>query len=318
MMSNTTPTTASPVELRHYLSSRGRICNRSSEIEVVAAIAFFLLRRKEPLVSRLNHTTLEFFGDPERSSRFFEVLSTYFWFITELSQGVSNSGFQVVPFETFLCFLAGSLRPPSGHWYTKKETLPQLQQSLPLSCCHPLPSTGIAATKGAAFCSLKEPPPTLQQTSHCKEGVGPDVSVKLSNSECLRVTSWMQSIQGNTFLHDVFDFKPKQSKKQVLSTKEKRMYLSPNLVLNKARTQELNKQRAPVVSSFSARHRRLSGASHRLIGVSCRRPIVRSASSAVRPPARRPIVSSHRLIVVSPIVRSSAVHRPLSPTLSIA
>ncbi|XP_031473752.1 uncharacterized protein LOC116246169 [Nymphaea colorata] len=97
--------------------------------------------------------------------------------------------------------------------------------------------------------------------AYIEEGVGPDVSVKLSNSECLRVTSWMQSIQmnmfknflgggfqthllGNTFLHDVFDFKPKQSKKQVLSTKEKRMYLSPNSVLNKARTQELNKQRS--------------------------------------------------------------------------
>ncbi|KAF3772112.1 Aspartic proteinase nepenthesin-1 [Nymphaea thermarum] len=53
---------------------------------------------------------------------------------------------------------------------------------------------------------------------------GPDVSVKLSNSECLRVTSWMQSIQ--------------------------RMYLSPNSVLNKARTQELNKQRSNARVAF--------------------------------------------------------------------
>nr|DAD20647.1 TPA_asm: hypothetical protein HUJ06_022110 [Nelumbo nucifera] len=92
-------------------------------------------------------------------------------------------------------------------------------------------------------------------------GSGPNISLKLSNSDSLTVTTWAQSIQvnmfrsflgggfqthmlNNPFLHDVFDFRPKASKKQVLSTKEERMLYSPNSVSNKARTQELNRRRS--------------------------------------------------------------------------
>ncbi|KAF3776256.1 Interferon-related developmental regulator 1 [Nymphaea thermarum] len=57
--------------------------------------------------------------------------------------------------------------------------------------------------------------------AYVQDGIAPDVIVKLSNCDCLKVNSWTRTIQGNPFLYDVFDFKPKQSKKQVLSTKEK-------------------------------------------------------------------------------------------------
>ncbi|CAN6452082.1 unnamed protein product [Victoria cruziana] len=96
--------------------------------------------------------------------------------------------------------------------------------------------------------------------AYIQDGVIPDVVVKLRNCECLNINSWTLTIQMNMFrgflggglqthlmvnplLHDVFDFKPKQSKKLALSTKEKRMFLSPNSCVNKARTQKLNKQR---------------------------------------------------------------------------
>ncbi|XP_077242157.1 uncharacterized protein LOC143882569 [Tasmannia lanceolata] len=93
-----------------------------------------------------------------------------------------------------------------------------------------------------------------------EDGVRPDISLNLG-SDCLRISTWAQSIQvnifrsflgggfqahmlGNSFLHDVFDFEPKHPKKQSFSSKEKRMFLSPNSVLSKARTQELNKRRS--------------------------------------------------------------------------
>uniref|UniRef100_A0A5B6ZVR0 Putative interferon-related developmental regulator 1 n=1 Tax=Davidia involucrata TaxID=16924 RepID=A0A5B6ZVR0_DAVIN len=58
---------------------------------------------------------------------------------------------------------------------------------------------------------------------------------------------FVKHMQENEFLHDVFSFTPKR--KQILgvehriSSSEKRLYKSPNSVLNKARTQSLNKQR---------------------------------------------------------------------------
>ncbi|KAF5456116.1 hypothetical protein F2P56_025627 [Juglans regia] len=96
-----------------------------------------------------------------------------------------------------------------------------------------------------------------------EDGYCPEISVKIGG-ESLQTSSWSQLIQlnflkrflgggfvkhmqENEFLHDVFGFTPK--KKHLLddehriSSAEKRMYRSPNSVLNKARTQLLNKQR---------------------------------------------------------------------------
>ncbi|KAG2699008.1 hypothetical protein I3760_07G173100 [Carya illinoinensis] len=96
-----------------------------------------------------------------------------------------------------------------------------------------------------------------------EDGYCPEISVKIGG-ESLQTSSWSQLIQlnflkrflgggfvkhmqENEFLHDVFGFTPK--KKHLLddehriSSAEKRMYKSPNSVLNKARTQLLNKQR---------------------------------------------------------------------------
>lgn len=87
-----------------------------------------------------------------------------------------------------------------------------------------------------------------------------DVSVKvLNNCSPLTISSWAQSIQlnflkrflasgylkhmqDNELLHEIFNYKPK--KRDNLSVKEKRMYLSPNSAVNKERTQYLNKRRS--------------------------------------------------------------------------
>ncbi|KAA8537848.1 hypothetical protein F0562_027572 [Nyssa sinensis] len=94
-------------------------------------------------------------------------------------------------------------------------------------------------------------------------GNSPVTSVKIGG-DSLNTTTWCQLIQlnflkrflgggfvkhmqDNEFLHDVFGFTPKR--KQLLglenriSSTEKRLYKSPNSVVNKARTQSLNKQR---------------------------------------------------------------------------
>jgi hypothetical protein len=96
-----------------------------------------------------------------------------------------------------------------------------------------------------------------------EDGYSPENSIKIGG-ESLQTSSWSQQIQlnflkrflgggfikhmqENEFLHDVFEFKPK--KKNLLddeyriSSAEKRMFKSPNSVVNKARTQLLNKQR---------------------------------------------------------------------------
>ncbi|KAA8528463.1 hypothetical protein F0562_035818 [Nyssa sinensis] len=96
-----------------------------------------------------------------------------------------------------------------------------------------------------------------------EDGSCPETSMKIGG-DTLDTTTWCQLIQlnflkhflgggfvkhmqDNEFLHEVFGFTPK--KKQFLgvehriSGREKRLYKSPNSVLNKARTQLLNKQR---------------------------------------------------------------------------
>ncbi|KAH9755784.1 Interferon-related developmental regulator family protein / IFRD protein family [Citrus sinensis] len=58
---------------------------------------------------------------------------------------------------------------------------------------------------------------------------------------------FVKHMQENEFLHDVFGFTPKRKYLSVaehhISSTDKRMYKSPNSVVNKARTQKLNKQR---------------------------------------------------------------------------
>ncbi|KAL1344996.1 hypothetical protein HN51_018789 [Arachis hypogaea] len=93
-------------------------------------------------------------------------------------------------------------------------------------------------------------------------GYSPETSTKIGG-DSLQTSSWSQMIQlnflkhflgggfikhmqENEFLHDVFDFTPKRkfnNNEQRMSGGEKRLFKSPNSVLNKARTQHLNKQR---------------------------------------------------------------------------
>eukprot|EP01018_Ginkgo_biloba_P014660 Gb_38536 [translate_table: standard] len=94
-----------------------------------------------------------------------------------------------------------------------------------------------------------------------EDGVGPETTVKLQHGDVLKVSTWTQTIQinllrhflgggfqkhmqANPLLHDIFEFTPKQEKKQALSAKQKRMFMSPNSVISKARTQQLNKLRS--------------------------------------------------------------------------
>lgn len=89
----------------------------------------------------------------------------------------------------------------------------------------------------------------------------PGATVKLQNGFILNISTWTQTIQmnflrnflgggfqkhmqENSLLHEVFNFIPMQEKQQALSAKEKRMFKSPNSVVSKARTQQLNKRRA--------------------------------------------------------------------------
>lgn len=89
----------------------------------------------------------------------------------------------------------------------------------------------------------------------------PGATVKLQNGYTLNISTWSQIIQmnflrnflgggfqkhmqENSLLHEVFNFIPVQEKQQALSAKEKRMFKSPNSIVSKARTRQLNKQRA--------------------------------------------------------------------------
>ncbi|GMI83145.1 SALT-TOLERANCE 32 [Hibiscus trionum] len=93
-------------------------------------------------------------------------------------------------------------------------------------------------------------------------GYSPETSVKIGG-DTLCTSTWSQLIQlnflkcflgggfakhmqDNEFLQDVFGFTPKRRNLvayESMSNVEKRMYRSPNSVVNKARTQHLNKQR---------------------------------------------------------------------------
>lgn len=87
------------------------------------------------------------------------------------------------------------------------------------------------------------------------------VSVKLQQGDVLFLDTWAQMIQlkmltgilaeglqkhlqENSLLHEIFGFVPRQDKRKALSSQEKRMFLSPNSVLSKARTQNMNRRRS--------------------------------------------------------------------------
>ncbi|CAK9190746.1 unnamed protein product [Sphagnum troendelagicum] len=93
-----------------------------------------------------------------------------------------------------------------------------------------------------------------------EDGVAPEVSVKLPAGNVLSLHTWSDIIQlnvlrhflgegfqrhmqENTLLHEIFDFVP-QVEKNTLSKKQKRMFLSPNSVMSKARTQVMNRRRS--------------------------------------------------------------------------
>ncbi|XP_061969824.1 uncharacterized protein LOC133692717 isoform X1 [Populus nigra] len=96
-----------------------------------------------------------------------------------------------------------------------------------------------------------------------EDGYTPEISMKIGG-DSLQTSTWSELIQlnflkhflgggfvkhmqDNEFLHDVFGFTPKRKHilgvEHQMSSGEKRMFRSPNSVLNKARTQFLNKQR---------------------------------------------------------------------------
>ncbi|CAL5383846.1 unnamed protein product [Camellia sinensis] len=91
-----------------------------------------------------------------------------------------------------------------------------------------------------------------------EDGYPPETSMKIGG-ESLNTTSWSQLIQHfigggfvkhmqeNEFLHEVFGFTPKRKQlpgnEPRMSISDKRLYKSPNSVVNKARTQYRNKQR---------------------------------------------------------------------------
>ena len=95
-----------------------------------------------------------------------------------------------------------------------------------------------------------------------QDGYSPEISIKIGG-DSLQTSTWSQLIQlnflkhflgggfikhmqENELLQEVLGFTPKKKSidsENRLSGSEKRMFRSPNSVLNKARTQQLNKQR---------------------------------------------------------------------------
>ncbi|XP_071710283.1 uncharacterized protein [Rutidosis leptorrhynchoides] len=120
-----------------------------------------------------------------------------------------------------------------------------------------------AGGKGSAKKDLNNQRNTFRDIlEFLEDGYAPETSVKIGG-ESLTTTTWSQLIQlnyikrflgggfvkhmqENDFLHEVFNFTPKKNllaSADRVSGTDKRMYRSPNSILNKARTQFLNKQR---------------------------------------------------------------------------
>uniref|UniRef100_A0A1D1ZA36 Interferon-related developmental regulator 1 n=1 Tax=Anthurium amnicola TaxID=1678845 RepID=A0A1D1ZA36_9ARAE len=117
-----------------------------------------------------------------------------------------------------------------------------------------------AGGKGSAKNDLSSQRNTFQDILALIEtGTCPERPVKiLKNCDPLVVSTWTQMMQlnflrrflgrgflkhmqDNELLHDVFHFKPR--KRENLSVKEKRMFLSPNSLVNKERTEFISKRR---------------------------------------------------------------------------
>ncbi|MCO5609286.1 hypothetical protein L7F22_063512 [Adiantum nelumboides] len=98
------------------------------------------------------------------------------------------------------------------------------------------------------------------------EGEDVNVSLKLKQGDHLSLDSWIQIIQlkyltgflaeglqkhlqDNTLLHEIFGFIPCQGHQKTLTPGEKRMYMSPNSIVNKVRTQIINRRRSQVHAS---------------------------------------------------------------------
>ncbi|KAM7266242.1 hypothetical protein ACFE04_004139 [Oxalis oulophora] len=96
-----------------------------------------------------------------------------------------------------------------------------------------------------------------------EDGYSPETTMKIGG-DSLHVSTWSKLIQlnymrhflaggfvkhmqENRFLHDLFEFTPKKKHlygtENHMSNREKRLYRSPNSIVNKARTQFMNKQR---------------------------------------------------------------------------
>ncbi|XP_078430350.1 interferon-related developmental regulator family protein / IFRD protein family [Wolffia australiana] len=118
-----------------------------------------------------------------------------------------------------------------------------------------------AGGKGSAKGDLNNQRSTFQNIlAFIETGCCPEHSVKLlNNSNQLVVSTWTQTtqlnflkrflgrgflkhMQENELLQEVFDYTPK--KKDNLTVMEKRLFLSPNSVVSKERTQYLNKRRS--------------------------------------------------------------------------
>nr|GMD99460.1 interferon-related developmental regulator 1-like [Ipomoea batatas] len=121
-----------------------------------------------------------------------------------------------------------------------------------------------AGGKGSAKKDLNSQRNTFRDIQEFLEyGYSPETSMKIAG-ESLDTTTWgeliqlnflkhflgggfVKHMQENEFLQDVFSFTPKKKifsgAEHRVSGTEKRLYKSPNSVLNKARTQYMNKQR---------------------------------------------------------------------------
>lgn len=117
-----------------------------------------------------------------------------------------------------------------------------------------------AGGKGSAKNDLNNQRNTFQDVLTLIEtGTSPEHTVKvLKNCDPLIVSTWTQRMQlnflrrflgcgflkhmqDNELLHDIFEFTPR--KRETLSVKEKRLFLSPNSVVSKERTEFLSKRR---------------------------------------------------------------------------
>eukprot|EP00244_Chara_vulgaris_P010413 TRINITY_DN4791_c0_g1_i3.p1 TRINITY_DN4791_c0_g1~~TRINITY_DN4791_c0_g1_i3.p1 ORF type:complete len:459 (+),score=80.70 TRINITY_DN4791_c0_g1_i3:709-2085(+) len=93
-----------------------------------------------------------------------------------------------------------------------------------------------------------------------EDGVCAETKLKLRHGDVLTINTWIQTIQlnalrrflaegfqrhlqDNELLHQIFDYSPRTELPMRRSTVEKRLYMSPNSIVSKARTQHRNRLR---------------------------------------------------------------------------